>query len=339
MYNLACNRSDKKRGKRMNEEVKSKWTQKHLLGMKELTAEEIYLVLEQAKNFKEVLARPIPKIPTLRGITVVNLFCEPSTRTRCSFELAEKRIGADTLNVATSSSSFLKGETLKDTAKNIEAMRAEMIVMRHSCAGAPHFLSKCVTGSVINAGDGMHEHPTQALLDMFTMQEHFNRFEELHVSLIGDVAHSRVALSNILALKKLGAHVTLCGPKTLMPAQVEKLGVKVTYDLREALQDADVINVLRIQLERQQDAFFPSVREYAKCFGVNADVLKKYAKRDLVIMHPGPINRGIELSHDVADSQYSVILDQVTNGVAVRMAVLFLLSHVHAKEEEEKTVC
>jgi aspartate carbamoyltransferase catalytic subunit len=319
----------------MSEAKPIKWTRKHLLGIEDLSVEEINLILDQAASFKDVLTRPIPKVPTLRGITIVNLFCEPSTRTRCSFELAAKRIGADTLNVAASSSSFLKGETLVDTAKNIEAMRAEMIVMRHSCAGAPHFLAKHVSGSVINAGDGKHEHPTQALLDVFTILEHCKKFKGLNVSLIGDISHSRVALSDIFALKKLGANITICGPKTLIPAQIDKLGVRVTYDLREALQVADVINVLRIQLERQDEAYFPSVREYAKCYGINAKVLKKYAKEDLVIMHPGPINRGIELSHDVADSKYSVILDQVTNGVAVRMAVLFLLSHVHNEASEE----
>ena len=319
----------------MSEEKPIKWTRKHLLGIEDLSVEEINLILDQAASFKDVLTRPIPKVPTLRGITIVNLFCEPSTRTRCSFELAAKRIGADTLNVAAASSSFLKGETLVDTAKNIEAMRAEMIVMRHSCAGAPHFLAKHVSGSVINAGDGKHEHPTQALLDVFTILEHCKKFKGLNVSLIGDISHSRVALSNIFALKKLGAKITICGPKTLIPAQIDKLGVRVTYDLREALQGADVINVLRIQLERQDEAYFPSVREYAKCYGINAKVLKKYAKEDLVIMHPGPINRGIELSHDVADSKHSVILDQVTNGVAVRMAVLFLLSHVHNEASEE----
>jgi len=305
-----------------------KWTKKHLLGIEDLSREEIELILEQAENFKEILKRPIPKVPTLRGKTIVNLFCEPSTRTRASFELAAKRLSADTLNVATASSSFLKGETLKDTARNIEAMKIDMIIMRHSCSGAPHFLSSRVNATVINAGDGIHEHPTQALLDTFTIKEKLGKVEGLNISIIGDIAHSRVARSNIWALKKLGAKVTVCGPKTLMPAQIDKMGVKVTYDIREALEKADAINVLRIQLERQKKNLFPSIREYVKRFGINKEKLDKFAKKNLVLMHPGPINRGVELSQDVADGEYSVILDQVTNGVAVRMAVLFLLSQI-----------
>jgi len=305
-----------------------KWTKKHLLGIEDLSREEIELILEQAENFKEILKRPIPKVPTLRGKTIVNLFCEPSTRTRASFELAAKRLSADTLNVATASSSFLKGETLKDTARNIEAMKIDMIIMRHSCSGAPHFLSSRVNATVINAGDGIHEHPTQALLDTFTIKEKLGKVEGLNISIIGDIAHSRVARSNIWALKKLGAKVTVCGPKTLMPAQIDKMGVKVTYDIREALEKADAINVLRIQLERQKKNLFPSIREYVKRFGINKEKLDKSAKKNLVLMHPGPINRGVELSQDVADGEYSVILDQVTNGVAVRMAVLFLLSQI-----------
>ena len=312
-------------------EKTAKWTKKHLLGIESLDAEEITLILDQAENFKEILGRPIPKVPPLRGKTIVNLFCEPSTRTRASFELAAKRLSADTLNIVASSSSFLKGETLKDTAKNIEAMKIDMIIVRHSCAGAPHFLSKCVNASVINAGDGIHEHPTQALLDTFTIREKLGKVEGLNVSIVGDIAHSRVARSNIWTLTKLGANVTVCGPKTLIPADIEKMGVKVTYDIKEALKEADAANVLRIQLERQKKSLFPSIREYVRCFGINTEKLDKYAKKDIVIMHPGPINRGVELSQDVADGEYSVILDQVTNGVAVRMAVLFLLSQIKDK--------
>lgn len=312
----------------MKKKKEISWTKKHLLEIEELTKEEITLILDQAGHFKEVLSRPIPKVPALRGKTIVNLFCEPSTRTRASFELAAKRLSADTLNVAAGSSSFVKGETLKDTARNIEAMKIDMIVMRHKAAGAPHFLSKFVKASVVNAGDGSHEHPTQALLDAMTMREKLGKIEGLKVSIIGDISHSRVARSNIWALTKLGAEVTVCGPKTLIPREIEKMGVKVTYNIAEALGGADVINVLRIQLERQDKVFFPSIREYVKLFGITADRLKKHAKKDLVIMHPGPINRGVELSHDVADGEYSVILDQVTNGVAVRMAVLFLLSQI-----------
>ncbi len=302
-----------------------KWIKRHLLGIEQLNTEEINLILNQAAIFKEILTRPIPKMPILHGLTVVHLFCEPSTRTRMSFELAAKRIGADALNFSAVSSSFLKGETLKDTARNIEAMRAEIIVIRHSCAGAPHFLAKHANASVINAGDGAHEHPTQALLDAFTIQEKLRRINGLNVSIVGDIAHSRVAFSNIFLLTKLGAKVTVCGPKTLIPAQIEKLGVKVTYDIKEALHDADVINVLRIQLERQIRISFPSAREYTQCFGINTALLKKYAKRDVIIMHPGPINRELELSSNVADGKHSVILQQVINGVAIRMAVLFLL--------------
>ena len=302
------------------------WTKKHLLGIEELSEEEILLILDQAKGFKEVLERPIPKVPPLRGKTIVTLFCEPSTRTRTSFELAAKRLSADTISVAAASSSFQKGETLKDTARNIEAMKVDMIIIRHSAAGAAHFLARSVDASVVNAGDGAHEHPTQALLDAFTMREKLGRFKGLNVSIVGDIAHSRVARSNIWALTKLGANVTVCGPKTMMPVEIEKMGARVTYDIKEALEGADVLNILRIQLERQKEPLFPGTREYIKCFGINREKLKKYAKKDIVIMHPGPINRGVELSDDVADDEYSVILDQVTNGVAVRMAVLFLLS-------------
>ncbi|MFA6636268.1 MAG: aspartate carbamoyltransferase catalytic subunit [Candidatus Omnitrophota bacterium] len=305
-----------------------KWTKKHLLGIEDLSGDEITMILDQAEGFREVLARPIPKVPTLRGKTIANLFCEPSTRTRASFELAAKRLSADTLNITVSSSSFLKGETLKDTARNIEAMQTDMIVIRHSCPGAPHFLAECVKGSVINAGDGPHEHPTQALLDVMTMRQKLGRIKGLNVSIIGDIAHSRVARSNILALTRLGANVTICGPKTMIPAEIEKTGVRVTYKLEEALAKADAVNVLRIQLERQKKGVFPSIREYIKGFGIDKEKLARYAGKKMLILHPGPINRGVELSQDAADSEHSVILNQVTNGVAVRMAVLFLVSQI-----------
>lgn len=313
----------------MKKRNNTKWTKKHLLGIEELSPEEITLILDQAETFKEVLRRSIPKVPTLRGKTIVSLFCEPSTRTRSSFELAAKRLSADTLNIAASSSSFVKGETLKDTARNIEAMKVDSIIMRHACSGAPHFLARHVNASVINAGDGAHEHPTQALLDAFTIRERKGKIEGLNVSIIGDIAHSRVARSNIWALTKLGANVTVCGPKTLLPAEIEKMNVKITCSIKEALEGADCLNVLRIQLERQTKAWFPSIREYIRYFGITNALLEKYAKKDLVILHPGPINRGVELSQDVADGKYSVILDQVTNGVAVRMAVLFLVNHLN----------
>lgn len=305
-----------------------KWTKKHLLGIEQLSVQEINLILNQADIFKKILAKPIPKQLILNGLTIVHLFCEPSTRTRTSFELAAKRIGADAVNFTATSSSFLKGETLKDTVRNIEAMRAEIIVIRHSCAGAPHFLAKHVNASVINAGDGTHEHPTQALLDAFTILEKLKRIKGLNVSIVGDISHSRVALSNIFLLTKLGAKVTVCGPKTLIPAQIEKLGVNVTYNIKDAIHNADVINVLRIQFERQTEISIPTAREYTQYFGINAALLKKYAKKDVVVMHPGPINRELELSSDIADGEHSVILAQVTNGVAVRMAVLFLLGSI-----------
>lgn len=308
-----------------NRQAKISWTKKDLLGLEELSDGEISLILNQATSFVEISERPIKKVPTLRGKTVVNLFFEPSTRTRTSFELAAKRLSADTINIASSTSSVLKGETLKDTARNIEAMKVDYIIMRHSSAGAPHMLARAVSPAVINAGDGCHEHPTQALLDIFTILRKKGKIAGLKVSIIGDIAHSRVARSNIWGLKKLGAEVTVCGPKTLMPRYIERLGVNVTYELKEAIKDADVLNVLRIQLERQKSGLFPSIREYVRKFGIDREKLEKLAKRDILIMHPGPINRGIELSHDVADSEYSVILDQVTNGIAVRMAVLFLL--------------
>ena len=301
-----------------------KWLKKDLLGLEELSKQEIELILNTASVFKEVSTRPIKKVPTLRGKTVVNLFFEPSTRTRTSFELAAKRLSADVVNIASSSSSVLKGETLKDTARNIEAMNIDALILRHCCVGMPHLLAKLIKPSVINAGDVSHEHPTQALLDMFTIKEKKGRINGLKVSIIGDITHSRVARSNIWGLKKMGAEVTVCGPETLIPPFVEELGVKKTNILEEAIKDADVMIALRIQLERQKLNLFPSIREYTALFGINKEKLKK-AKKDILIMHPGPINRGVELSPDVADGEYSVILEQVTNGVAVRMAVLYLL--------------
>ncbi len=303
----------------------AEWNRKDLLGLQELSKEEILFILDTAESFREVSTRPIKKVPALRGKTVVNFFFEPSTRTRAAFELAAKRLSADIINISVNTSSMVKGETLKDTARNIEAMKVDIIVMRHSSSGAPHMLAKAVKSSVVNAGDGSHEHPTQALLDMFTIREKKGKIEGLNVSIIGDIAHSRVARSNIWGLKRLGANVTVCGPSTLMPKEVEKLGVRVTNKLKEAIEDTDVLNVLRVQLERQNENLFPSVREYAIEFGIDSDKLR-HAKKDVLIMHPGPINRGIELTPDVADGPYSVILDQVTNGIAVRMAVLYLVS-------------
>ncbi len=299
--------------------------QKHLLGLEGVSAEDITLILDTATTFREILDRPIPKVPTLRGLTVVNLFYEASTRTRISFELAEKRLSADSVNFTTSTSSVKKGETLKDTIRNIEAMKIDMVVVRHQAAGVPHFLTQCVNAAIINAGDGMHEHPTQALLDMFTLREKFAKLQGLRVAIIGDISHSRVAGSNIRGLKAMGADVMLCGPKTLIPRDVEKFGVQVTYDVEDAIAWADVLNVLRIQLERQEAGLFPTLREYHAEFGITRQRLER-AKKDITIMHPGPINRGVELDADVADAEYSVILNQVTNGVAVRMAVLYLLS-------------
>lgn len=300
------------------------WTRKDLLGLEELTRQEIELILDTAVSFKEISERPIRKVPTLRGKTIVMFFFEASTRTRTSFELAAKRLSADTVNISASTSSLLKGETLKDTARNIEAMRIDALVMRHSSSGAPHLLAKILKPSVINAGDGSHEHPTQALLDMFTIKERKKKIEGLNVSIIGDIMHSRVARSNIWGLTKLGANVTVCGPSTLMPPDIESLGVRVTNNIYEAIKEADVLNILRIQLERQKAKFFPTIREYREDFGIDLEKLK-IAKKEILIMHPGPINRGVELTPEVADGPYSVILEQVTNGVAVRMAVLFLL--------------
>ena len=298
---------------------------KDLLGISDLTPEEIYLVLETAEAMREIGQRPIKKVPTLRGKTVVNLFYEPSTRTRTSFEIAEKRLSADTLNIAVAASSVLKGETLADTAMNIEAMAPDMIVIRHASSGACHLLARICKSRIINAGDGMHEHPTQALLDAFTIREHKKRIEGLKVAIIGDLLHSRVLRSNALLLTKLGADVWLSGPPTMIPAGIERLGVRVTTSVEEAVADADVIMMLRIQQERMQGAFFPSVREYFSVFGMTVERVKR-ARPDVIIMHPGPMNRGVEIASEVADGPYSVILEQVANGVAVRMAVLYLLA-------------
>lgn len=311
------------------------WTRKHLLGLEGVTRDEILTVLDTAAIFREILDRPVKKVPTLRGVTVVNLFFEASTRTRMSFELAEKRLSADTLNFSASTSSVKKGETLRDTARNIEAMKVDVVVIRHASPGAPHFLAEHLDASVINAGDGAHEHPTQALLDLFTMRERLGDLGGKRVTILGDIRHSRVALSNIWGLRALGADVTICGPATFMPAEAEGLGIRVTTELRDAIEGADVVNVLRIQQERQEGGFLPSLREYTNLFGIDADRLAQM-KPDAFIMHPGPINRGVELSPDVADGDRSVILDQVTNGVAVRMAVIYLISRVRASEHAEE---
>ena len=302
-----------------------KWTKKDLLGLRDLNRDEITLILETAKSFQEVSLRSVKKVPALRGKTVANLFFEPSTRTRVSFELAEKRLSADSFHVASSTSSMVKGETLKDTARNIESLKIDLVVMRHPYSGACHRIAQHLKSGVVNAGDGINEHPTQALLDMFTIKEKCGRVEGVNVAFVGDILHSRVTRSNIWGLTKMGANVTVCGPKTLIPYGIEELGVKVTTDLKKAVKDADVINLLRIQLERQKDSFFPSIREYATAYQINPEILKN-AKPDVFIMHPGPVNRGIEITSDLVDGPKSLILDQVTNGLAVRMAVLFLLS-------------
>lgn len=302
-----------------------KLTTKHLLGIKDLTKEDIELIFRTADQFKEILKRPIKKVPSLRDTTIVNLFYENSTRTRISFELAEKRLGADTINFSTSQSSVSKGETLIDTAQNILAMKVDMVVLRHSASGAPHFLSKHIQASIINAGDGTNEHPTQALLDAYSIRETHQQFKGKKIAIIGDIMHSRVALSNIYCLKKLGAEVVVAGPPTLIPKHIESLGVHVTYDLHEALAWCDVANILRIQLERQNMPLFSSLREYSLYYGVDLALLQSL-KKQITIMHPGPINRGVELSSDAADSQHAIILQQVENGVAIRMAVIYLLS-------------
>jgi aspartate carbamoyltransferase catalytic subunit len=298
---------------------------KDLLGLEELTAEQIQLILDTAEPFKEISERQIKKVPTLRGATIVNLFFEASTRTRVSFEFAEKRLSADTVNVATAGSSVQKGETLVDTARNLEAMRIDMVVIRHSASGAARFLAERIESNVINAGDGTHEHPTQGLLDMLTLRDQFGRLAGLKVCIVGDVLHSRVARSNIWGLAKMGAEVAVCGPRSLLPSAIDAFGVTVFDRVEEALEWADALNVLRLQLERMTAGYIPSLREYNRVFGVTRARLER-AARDVVILHPGPMNRGVEIDSDVADGPCSVILDQVTNGVAVRMAVLYLLS-------------
>lgn len=298
---------------------------RHLLGLDGMRREDIQLILDTAVSFREVLDRPIKKVPPLTGKTVANMFFENSTRTRLSFELAERRLSADVLGFSATGSSVSKGETLKDTARNIEAMKIDMVVMRHSAAGACHYLSRVIESNVINAGDGGHEHPTQALLDMYTIRERHGRIEGLNVCIVGDISHSRVARSNIYGLKTMGANVSICGPATMIPREIEKLGVEVYHHLDDILPRVDVLNVLRIQLERDAGRLFPSIREYHNCYGVTRARLEK-AGRAVTIMHPGPINRDVEISADVADSEHSVILQQVLNGVAVRMAVLYLLS-------------
>ena len=308
------------------------WTKKHLLDIESLTAEELTTVLDTARGFKAVGERAIKKVPALRGKTVVNLFVEPSTRTRISFELAAQRLSADIVNFSAEASSFKKGETLKDTALNLQALNADFIIIRHSASGAPHFLSRVLDAHVINAGDGAHEHPTQALLDTFTIREKKGRIAGLNVTILGDILYSRVARSDIWALTKLGANVTLCGPSTLVPKTFEQMGCRVTYDMDEAIRDADVINLLRIQHERQRKTMFPGIGEYTQLFGLNKARLAK-TKSDAIIMHPGPINRGVEIDSEIADSGRSVILEQVTNGLAVRMAVLFLVNGGKALSE------
>ncbi|WP_421947683.1 aspartate carbamoyltransferase catalytic subunit [Phaeodactylibacter xiamenensis] len=298
---------------------------KHVLGIKYLTAEDIRLIFETAESFKEVINRPIKKVPSLRDVTVANLFFENSTRTRISFELAEKRLSADVVNFSASSSSVKKGETLLDTVNNILAMKVDMVVMRHPAPGAHHFLAQHIDANIINAGDGTHEHPTQALLDAFSMQEQVGDLAGKRVVIFGDILHSRVALSNIYCLTKLGAKVRVCGPPTLIPKHIQSLGVEVSHDVWDSLKWCDIANVLRIQLERQDIKYFPSLREYSQYFGINKTLLDSLDK-PIVIMHPGPINRGVEISSDVADSDHSIILKQVENGVAVRMAVLYLLA-------------
>ncbi len=307
---------------------------RHLLGLEGISADDINLILDTTISFKEILARKIPKVPTLRGVTVVNLFYEASTRTRISFELAEKRLSADTVNFSASGSSVAKGESLKDTVWNIEAMKIDMVVIRHHAAGAPHYLSTCCESTIINAGDGAHEHPTQALLDMYTIREKHGHIEGLKVVIVGDIRHSRVARSNIWGLLTMGARVAVCGPRTLLPVEMEKFGVAVYDDLDEALQGADVVNVLRIQKERQKSGLLPSLREYTRFYGITSDRLRNL-NENFTIMHPGPMNRGVEISSEVADGPYSVILPQVTNGVAVRMALLYLLSGGRGKIDEE----
>lgn len=303
----------------------TKLSTKHLLGIKDISTEDINLILSTAESFKEVINRPIKKVPSLRDITIANLFFENSTRTKLSFELAEKRLSADVINFSSSGSSVKKGETLIDTVNNILAMKVDIVVMRHPNAGAAAFLAKHVDAKIINAGDGAHEHPTQALLDAYSIKEKLGTIKGKKIAIIGDILHSRVALSNIFCLQKLGAEVMVCGPTTLMPKYISSLGVKVEHNLRKALEWCDVANMLRIQMERQDIKYFPSLREYTMLFGLNKDLLDSLSKK-IVIMHPGPINRGVEITSDVADGNQSIILEQVENGIAIRMAILFLLA-------------
>lgn len=308
------------------------FTQKHILGIDHLSKEDIKTILDTAEAFKEVNSRDIKKVPTLRGKTIINAFFEASTRTRLSFEIAGKRLSADTVNISGSTSSVVKGETLEDTAKNIEAMAPDIIVIRHGHSGAPHYLADRVGCSIVNAGDGAHEHPSQALLDMLTMREHKGRIEGLEVAIIGDITHSRVVRSNIYCLSKMGANVRLCGPGTMLPPGIEKLGnVKVYTDMQDAIKDVDVVMMLRIQMERQSNIMLPSLREYARFYGLNPTNVK-LAKPDAIVMHPGPMNRGVEISSVIADGVQNVILDQVENGVAVRMALLYLVSGVESMQ-------
>lgn len=300
------------------------WTKKDLLGIRELSKEEILLIIDSAESFKDISRREVKKVPTLRGKTVITLFYEPSTRTRTSFEIAAKRLSADTINISSSTSSYVKGETLKDTAKNLESMRPDVIVIRHNMPGAPHMLAKVVASSVVNGGDGAHEHPTQALLDLYTMREKKGRIDGLKIVIIGDIAHSRVARSNIFALRHFDTEIVCSGPPTMIPPHLEDLGVKVEYDIKRAVKNADVIMMLRIQKERGGISYIPSLKEYSNIYGLKTEHVKK-AKKDVIIMHPGPMNRGVEITDEVADGPYSVILDQVENGVAVRMAILYLL--------------
>ncbi len=309
----------------------SKWTRKDLIGLRDLSKEEIELILDTAASFGEVSQRSVKKVPALRGKTVVNLFLEPSTRTRMSFEIAEKRLSADTIGMTGSASSMTKGESLRDTAQNIEALKVDLIVMRHPSSGSAYRLSQYTSKGVVNAGDGINEHPTQALIDIFTVREHKKNIKGLKIVYLGDILHSRVARSNIWGLTKLGAQVVVCGPKTLIPKDIEELGVKVELDPLKAVQDADAVTLLRIQLERQNESLFPSLREYADTYGMNEKLFQR-AKPDAILMHPGPVNRGVEIENSLADSPRSVILQQVTNGIAVRMAVLYLLSGASASE-------
>jgi aspartate carbamoyltransferase catalytic subunit len=298
---------------------------KHLLGVKDISKEDIHLIFKTAENFKEVINRPIKKVPSLRDITIANIFFENSTRTKISFELAEKRLSADIVNFNSGSSSVKKGETLIDTVNNILAMKVDMVVMRHPAPGAAKFLSKHIDANIINAGDGTHEHPTQALLDAYTLSEKLGDLKDKNILIVGDIIHSRVALSNIYCLQKLGGRVRVCGPPNLIPNYIESLGVEVSYNLKESLAWCDAANLLRIQLERQDDKYFPSLREYSLQYGLNQEILEQVNK-DIIIMHPGPINRGVEITSQVADSNSSVILNQVENGVAIRMAILYLLT-------------